>query len=256
MYKPFIFLLLLSAPFVLSAQQIPDKKAKIEMNVELPDETEEAALLHPGELQLETGYLFNKFRDGETANIGLAMLRYGVSKKLELRLLAEDGKRREIYMEKTVQSTYPLAASAKVSLFSGHHSLPDITLITYLKLPFTSRSSEQNSYLSPIFLFAFENKLSEKWKLEYNVGIQQEAYSSHWVWLGNASLHYKIAEPVELFVEYFAQYDDEAEPQHNAGMGIACHLSEYMEVFAAGGTTVNYESYNRFGTFGFAVKKR
>jgi hypothetical protein len=30
-------------------------------------------------------------------------------------------------------------------------------------------------------------------------GIQQEAYSSDWVYLANASLHYKIIDPFEIF---------------------------------------------------------
>ncbi len=224
------------------------------MNVDLPDETEETDLVKKGQWQFETAVLYNAYKKEKSSHIGQGMVRYGVSHNLELRLLVEDGKQRDTYLTSTVQSTYPLAASVKVLLLEDKKGLPDIALVSYLKLPFTSRTKAQQRYWSPIFLAAFQNKWGTKWKLEYNAGIQQEAYSTSWAWLGNASLHYKLAEPLELFAEYYAQYQSKESPQHNIGGGLAYEWGKYVEIYASAGSTVFYEEANHFISTGIAVR--
>lgn len=255
----FLFLTGFALPYTATAQheqQAPPQKAVLtEMNVDMPDETVETDLVEPGQLQAEAAFLYNRFRQASHARIGQLLLRYGVSKRLELRALAEDGCQRDRYMEETVQSTYPLAIGAKLVLLKDHGPLlPDLTLVATLKLPFTSRSGEQAAYWSPIFLLAFQNKLGENWKLEYNAGLQQEAYSTDWLWLANASLHRKIAKPLEVFAEYYAQYAPGEAPQHNLGGGLAWQLSNHTEVYVSGGSTIDYAEHNHFFSGGIAFR--
>ena len=237
-----------------NAQKDTIKKGDDEMNVDLPDETEETDLVKKGQWQLETSVLYNTYKTDKASLIGQALLRYGVSQALELRLLVEDGRQRDTYITSTVQSTYPLAASAKVLLLKDKRGLPDIAFISYLKLPFTSRTKEQQNYWSPIFLLAFQNEWDNKWKLEYNVGAQQEAYSTSWAALGNIALHYKIIDPLEVSAEYYAQYQPGEAPQHNIGAGLAYEWSKHIEIYASAGTTIFYNEANHFINAGIAVR--
>ncbi len=225
-----------------------------EMHVDMPDETEETDLIEKGQIQLETSVLYNRYATLPNSIIGQAMLRYGVHKRIEVRLLMEDGKNRDTYIEKTVQSTAPMAIGAKVALLKDHCWLPDMTLVSYVKLPFTSRSKEQKNYWSPIFLLAFQNKVGEKLKIEYNAGIQQEAYSANWMWLANTSVHYKITDPFEVFVEYYAQFQQQELPVHNAGIGFAWQLNNTLEVYAATGSSIASENTNSFASGGIAIR--
>lgn len=254
MFAVVICLASLSITFAQQDSASKKEKEKEEMNVDLPDETEETDLVQPGQLQIESAFLMNHYKNDKRSYIGQGMVRYGVSERLELRLLVEDGRGRDRYLDKTVQSTYPLAASAKVSLVKDKKGLPDISFVSYVKLPFTSHTSEQKRYWSPIFLAAFQNKLGEKWKLEYNAGVQQEAFGTNWSWLANASLHYKLLQPLEVFVEYYAQYQQLEAPQHNAGGGVAWQINDMLEVYVAGGSTVHYEEPNWFTNGGIAVR--
>lgn len=224
------------------------------MQVDLPDETEETDVLEKRQIQLETGVLYNRYRHEEPSLIGIGMLRYGLTDKVELRLLAEDGRNRDVYLEETVQSTSPFALGTKVSLLQDRRVLPDITAVAYLKIPLTSRSKEQAIYCSPIFLLAFKNELSDDWVLEYNAGLQQEAFGPRWFWLGNVSLHYEIRENLEVFLEYFAQYQRQEEPVHNAGGGIAWQAGPNWEFFLSGGSTLRYQAANYFGMTGLACR--
>jgi hypothetical protein len=182
------------------------------MHTDWPDQSEDVHAMKPGELQLETGFSLTRFSSGEDAAIGHELIRYGFIKQLELRLVVEDGKHRDRYMEETSQSIYPLAASVKYSLIDDHQWLPDITLVGYLKLPFTSRSKEQKAYWSPAFVAAFENNLAEKLKLEYNAGIRQEAYSKEHLWMSTTGFMYDITDKLEVFIEHFAQYQSSKQP--------------------------------------------
>lgn len=245
----------LSVAFSANAQTERKPAARKEMDVDLPDETEETTIIDAGEWQLETSVLHNRYNDGPSSTIGQLMLRHGVSERLEVRLLVEDGRQRDRYMEETVQSTYPLAASAKFVVLKDQKILPDITLVGYLKLPLTGRSRDQNAYWSPILLAAFQHQWGgDRWKLEYNGGAQQEAYSAAWVGLANASLHYKIVESVEVFGEYFAQFQPGEDPQHNVGGGIAWQCGAHVEIYAAAGSSIDTDRWNRFANAGIAFR--
>lgn len=220
----------------------------------MPDETQETDLLPRGEWQIEAAYLHNLYSTGGPSDIGQVLIRYGFSKRLELRFLTEAGSELHKYIENTVQSTFPAAASAKILLLKDHRCLPDITLITYLHLPFYNVEKDKKAYWSSIFLIAFNNELGKKWKLEYNAGLQQEAYSMQWAYILNAAIHYQEVDQLEIFSEYFAQYHPSDNSQHNVGAGLAYQLNNYVEVFAMAGGTVNYAESNHYINAGVAFK--
>ncbi len=224
------------------------------MNVDMPDETEETDLVDVGELQLETAFLHNGYDTGMASNIGQLMLRYGIAQRIELRLLIEDGRQRDRYVEETVQSTSPLAIGTKVSILKDHSWLPDMTFVGYLKLPITSRTNQQKPYWSPILLMAFQHKFGEKWKFEYNLGVQQEAFSTKWNYIGNGSLHYKIADPLEVFIEYYAQFKNGEEPDHNLGGGLAYQIGQSVELYLSSGTRIISSERNHFYAGGVAFR--
>lgn len=252
-----LFLLLLLSGRPLLAQERSSAPPKKEMNVDMPDETEETDLVDPGQLQLETALLYNRYSGRSPSLIGQALLRYGLSERIELRAIAEDGLRRDQYLTETVQATAPLALGTKVVLLKDKPVLPDITFVGYVKLPFTSRSREERLYWSPIFLLAFQHKFAgEKVKLEYNAGIQQESFSSSWQWLGNVSMHCKLSRSLEAFAEYYAQYSPQEAPLHNLGGGLALEIGERMEAYASGGSTIATTDRNYFFAAGLAVRTR
>lgn len=246
---------ILFAKHSLSQQQTDTtKKEESEMNVDLPEQTEGTELVDKGRWQLGTGILYNRYKENPSSLIGRGLLRYGVSKRFELRLLVEDGKERDTYIEETVQSIYPLAVSAKLSLLKDVKGLPDITLITYLKLPFTSHSSEQKAYWSPTFIIAFTNELSDKWKLVYNAGAKQDAYGTEWQVLGNVALHYKLTQKLEIAAEYYAAYQPGENPSHNVGGSISYQVGRDITLYVNAGGTVFYDDQNHFFETGFAFR--
>lgn len=224
------------------------------INTDRPDQTEGVSVLKKGQFQGEFGMVYNKFPDGPSAVVGRGLLRYGLVKNVEVRLLAEDGKERDRFMEETSGSIYPLAASTKIALLKEHAFLPDISLVAYVKLPFTSRSSEQLPYWSASVIAAFQQKLSDKWEVDYNAGYKQQPYEKGHQWLATLSVQYSLTKKGQVFAEYFADYASGEDPQHNADAGLLYQLNDNFQVDLSAGGTLSADPANRFVAAGFAFR--
>jgi len=223
------------------------------MSPDRPDQTEEVHVVPKGKLLIEEGFSVNGFDSGRNALIIRSLIRYGLVKGVELGFLLEQGKERNRYMEETVQSTYPLALRIKVALVEDHAWLPDITFLGYFQLPFSKNDEGEHAHSSVSALLAFANELSDKWKIEYNGGFQQEAFSNKIAWQVYTSLHYQINDKLESFVGSYSQFQHSQKPFHNVDMGLAYKLRENFQVDVAAGKSVGYDERNFFMTAGFSV---
>lgn len=229
------------------------------INTDRPDQTESPHIVSKGKLQLETGFSVNPFdsSDGSTPLIGIAVLRYGITERLEIRAMVDEGRNRDRYIEETTQGIYPLAIGAKALLLEKENGpIPQIALLGWLKLPFTSRSSEQSIYWSPQLLLAFENKIGEKLELEYNIGVKQEAYAKEWQEMASLSAHIEITDKLKAFVEYFGHYQKEEAPIHNADLGLIYLIHPGLQLDLAAGRSISapHEKSNSFGSIGCSLR--
>jgi Putative MetA-pathway of phenol degradation len=240
--------------FLLTGLVYSHAQDKEPFDISIADKTEEPALLKKNETQLEAAFLRNYYTYDPSSSIFQGMVRYGLSNSLEVRLITEQGPGRDRYITKTTQSTYPLAAGMKVKLLENHQWLPDMTLVTYIHIPFAARKKAERLYWSPLIFMAFQHKLSEKWSLDYNAGAQQTAYGNSWAAVLNASVHYKMTDPLEIFGEYFAQYEPLEDPQHNLGGGISYVVNSWLALFVSGGSTIFSADGNYYFSGGAAVK--
>ncbi len=248
-----LFICSLLFPLSLLAQAATDT-----INTDRPDQTEAPFVVRAGSLQIEAGFMLNPFDSsgGKLPMIGMAVLRYGMSKRLELRLMAEEGRERDRFLSETTQGVYPLAIGGKVLLLEQDGILPRAALLAWMKLPFTSRSSSQSVYWSPQVLLAFEHELSDKLELEYNIGGKQAPYRAEWEWMGSTSIHVGISERMTLFLEYFGQYGAGADPVHNADCGLLFLVSPSLQLDISVGRSISApeEQQNSFGAVGFAIR--
>lgn len=232
-----------------------DAYAQDKIESERADQGEDAHALERGQLQVEAGVIYNHFDSGANALIGESMIRYGVMKHLELRVMIEEGKQRDRFIEETVQGFYPLALGTKVILLEKHKSLPDIALSAYVKLPFTSRTREQAAYWSPALFAIFEKELeNKKWDFLGNIGIKQEAYSTSYQWQTVGIVKYEGIKDLNIMAEYFANYQAKEQPVHNLGLGFAYSITNNFEIDLSGGSTVFSNEPNQFVALGFAFR--
>lgn len=155
-------------------------------------------------------------------------------------------------MDETVQSTYPLSAGGKLLILKDHKWLPDMAIVSFVKLPFTAHTKAEEIHWSAMGAFAIEHTFG-KWKLGYAPGIQQQLASADIAETISVSLHYKLMQQLEIFTDYFAQYEHGTEPQHNADAGITYQFSNHIAGFLYAGSSINAPEYNRFLNMGIAI---
>lgn len=221
-----------------------------------PDQTEGTHSVERGNLQIETGATLTHFDDGIEAFTGRLQARYGVAERAELQLVVEDGRQRDRYIEETVQSIYPVALGTRITLVEDKPGLPDIAFVGYLKLPVSSRSSEQKVYWAPTAMAAVSKEFGrqKQYELEANVGIKQDAYSRDISWLGSAALEYYPIKQLYFFGEYFAEYQSGDSPSNNIDGGVAWIVNKNFQLDIAAGTTVHAEQGNQFISAGLAYR--
>lgn len=222
------------------------------LSTDRPDQTDGTNMLRPKEFQVETELYHNTFNEGRAAIISSTLLRYGLLKNVELRMLVEEGRERDKFIEETAQGLFPFALSAKISLLKEHPVLPDIAFITYFKMPLTRRTSE-DVYWSPLFMLAFEKELN-KVTLAANSGIRQATFGTNWLWQASTEVKYEISDRVEVYSEYFAQYARTEKPNNNIDGGLLVYLNNNWMVHAAYGTKIFTHKPNHFVNTGVAVR--
>lgn len=228
-------------------------QAQDKINTDRPDQTDGATVVEPKTLQLETEFYYNKFSSsGKTALISSSLIRYGLFKNMEARLLVEQGQERDLFISETTQGQYPLALSTKITLLKDKKHLPDVALISYLHIPITSYSGNYG-YWSPQVTLVLEKEL-DKLTVTANGSYKQEAFEKTWIWQVSGDLKYELTDRFTVFGEYFAQYAPEDSPVHNADGGLLYHITSDLLVHVAFGHTIFTEERNYFGNAGLAFR--
>jgi hypothetical protein len=243
--KHFILLALLCLPIAVFSQ---DQK----ISTEQPDQSYSGELMNKNEFQFETSVYYNSIKENPNPVIASSLLRYGLLDKIEVRLLVEQGNYRDVYITETAQSTYPLALGAKFGIVKENKNRPGLALVTYMQLPFTN-FDKQNSLWSPAFIGALEKHVSE-FTFTVNGGIKEQAFEHKWETINTADIKYELSDNVQVFGEYFGQFQLHEAPVHNIDAGMLVMLGKNYQVHVAGGTSVAHHPGYYFVNTGFAFK--
>jgi len=245
------------------AQSAADTTVPPELSTDRPDQSEAPRLVPRGYLQAEAGAMVTRFLEEgpavgpRTAHTGVAFLRYGLARRLELRAVLEEGRGRDRFIQETTQGLYPLALGGKVSIVEEQRGLlPEASLVAYVNLPFLARTDSQRRQYNPAFIAAFENKFLERWEIEYNVGWKMDAFDKGYEWMASASLHRELSKKLKLFAEYFAHYPPGDAPLHNWDGGAMYLLADNIQIDAAVGSSIRAQPQNRnfFGAVGLSAR--
>lgn len=243
MFKP-IFSAIFSVLFLSVA-------AQEKISADRPDQSDGTSIVKKRSLQLESELYVNTFTLHHPAIISSSLLRYGVSKKFEARIVAEQGQNRDLFIDETVQGVYPLAIGFKYQFIDDQQPGPAVALITHMQLPVTN-TKENKGYWSPSFILSLEKKFGN-FNITTNSGIKQDAFDSHWSWPMSVDLKYELGKEVEVFTEYFSQYARVSVPDHNADLGISWKCTKRMMLYTAAGCRIFTDEHNYFVNSGIAV---
>lgn len=241
----YLLLLLTGLPVFAFAQ---DEK----ISTEQPDQSYGAEVMEKKQLQIESSLYYNSIKQNPNPLISSNIIRYGLVKNVEVRLLVEQGNYRDVYLTETAHATYPLALGSKVTLLKEQKQVPGIAMVAYISLPFTN-FDHQNSQWSPGLIAAIEKHFSAL-TITLNSGIKEEVFEHKWEYMNTSDFKYEVSEKAQVFAEYFGQYEAHESPVHNADAGFMYLLNSNCQVHLAGGCSIAHQPSYYFLTTGLAFR--
>lgn len=204
------------------------------INTDRPDQSEGTYTLLRGVFQLENGFTF--YRNGFSDNL---MARYGLLKGTEIRL--------ESNFEKMKNQNFlvnDLIFSIKKKVFDENGFFPSFTLVGYSSYEFADNQVDTDICL------AFENTLSEKFVLTYNIGSDNFFKRL----LTTFQLGYSPNDKTYLFGEYYGYFAPHIKPSHNFDTGILYCMTKNFQVDSAIGFSLSEIKSTFFVTFGLSYR--
>lgn len=207
------------------------------INSDRPDQSEGTYILTKNSFQIENGILF---QDKEA--ICNLMIRFGLSKKTELRLVSDFG------ISNYNDNLNTIGISFKRKLLEQNKIIPEITLVGYYRNLIKNKIEFQKQENYALIL-AFQNILSEKLTIGYNFGTNSFGESI----IATLFSNYIFSKKITFYTEYFSSFTKNSLGNHSLDLGIFYLFNNNLQFDFAYGQTI-HKTTNPFITAGFSIK--
>jgi hypothetical protein len=247
----------------------PEEVEKPEMTTTIatdrPDQTECPFIVPVKMFQIETGYQveYDKNASISTKNntYNTTLIKYGVSKQMEFRLIAEylgtSVKDRSIENRTSrVSGMNSITVGAKIFICNQRGWLPKTSLITHLELPYFGSSLFRVKHLAPRFRFLMQHTISERVSFSYNIGGEWDGSSQDATLVYTASLGIGLVRNLGMFIEAYGFVTENSNTQdefngsftndHRFDGGFTYLLNSNLQLDVSGGIGVSKASPDSF----------
>jgi len=167
-----------------------------------------------------------------------ALLRYGLSNNFELRLGWDFlNSNVEIGGNEVFDATgfNPLLLGAKIEITDEHGWVPQIGLLTHLRLPFTAASEFKPENTGIEFIFSFDHTLTDKTGIAYNLGARiGDDRSLEYIY--SLSYGYSITEKLGAYGEIYGVFPEDNQASHLWDAGVTYLVNNNLQLDASIGT--------------------
>ncbi len=242
-----VFFLILQSLIVLAQEQ--DRLN--ELTVDRPGIAEAPFTVSPGMYQLETGFDYYKRTSGEIYFLPVSLLRVGLSKNTELRISVKN------ILDKTssqkLKGFSPLTIGIKTHIIEQRGWIPETDILVDLMIPLG------NSDLQPVqmghdVLLLFQNDLSAKTAINYNVGLAWDGFSNESLFTASFCFNYLPTDKVGLFVEYADFIRKKGMKEHGFDGGFTFLLWPLIQADISTGVSWVNGSQNHFVSSGISIR--
>ncbi|HEX6223506.1 MAG TPA: transporter [Chryseolinea sp.] len=246
--------------FLGLGSRIIAQTSKPEIVTDRPDQTEAPSLVPTGGLQVELGTSIenDKIEDVKVTNYtyATALIKYGINKNFELRVISEYlGQRVELNEAKVVNAAgaSPLALGVKIKIADEHKFWPQAAFIGHINLK--SGSSEfARDYTAADFRFTFAHTLSEQFSLSYNLGAEWNGETPDATFLYTLSLGYLITDRLGAYIEMYSFFPEDSEADHRIDGGLTFKITPVVQWDISAGFGLNEIAPDSFISTGISFR--
>lgn len=162
-----------------------------------PDQTEGVFIVKKNSLQIESGLMLIKnYRTSTTFLAPNTLFKYGIHERLEAQLAFDVQERRNEF------GVLPLSLGFKANLLKENKLIPEVSLIGRLQIKGLGSANYAIRKSLPMFVFAFKNTVSNRFSIEYNLGMQWNDQSSP-SYMFSISNGFDVTEKLSIYLEAF-----------------------------------------------------
>lgn len=227
------------------------------METDRPDQTECPFIVPVNWIQMEMGFNFEKNEPGAHTFVYPTLLsKYGVSKRLELRLitnLLSDRQNNGTHYE-TITGIEPVQVGFKVALLEEKGLIPKTSLIAHLALPQVASTKLHAEKAAPNFVFTLQNTITESIALGYNLGAEWDGFSNVPAWIYRISPGFNIGKKCYAYVEAFGFLQKKETANHNVDGGFAYYLNNNVKFDISAGKGLSEISMDYYIALGASFR--
>ena len=237
-----------------------------------PRKTESPITMPKGYFQIETGFLLQEFRTAvfdpnnpftpatgkfQAFTYNTSLFRYGISDKIELRLIQEVNRSRIRIDNSTVAQSetelLPTYIGTKIHVLNQDGWKPQIGFLAHIGGPLFS-DLELGTEVN--FRFNFQHQLSDNLTLAYNLGgiIDTDANENAFTVLYTLVFGYSITPKLNTFAEIYGFLPGGGINDHQVDFGVVYLVSPNFQLDVFYGTGLNDFSPDNIVGFGFSVR--
>jgi hypothetical protein len=197
--------------FLIAYLTFYNSYAQEEIDTDRPNQTFSAKTLEKGFFQLETGFQFNRIRNGSVKTDSLlyptTTLRYGLFDILELRIFGQAIQQRKKVGElinRDVVGFDNLRAGLKAKIYENKGF--NLGILAYAII--TAGGDFRNEKLRPEIKLLFSNDISEKLELSYNLGWEGSDELKKGTGLFTFVAQYDVFEKLKIYGEYYGALEN------------------------------------------------
>lgn len=234
-----------------------------ELITDRPDITESASIIHPGWLQIETGFslLKDSFVDEAIVNdlsiydLASTLLRYGISGSVELRT----GGSYQIFKsdkgssKNEVTGISDLMIGTKVSLIRDETDQQKFSVLFHLFLPFGQRFFHSETIEPQIILASF-NDIGDNFSLSYNAGGRWNLRDDISSYVLSVSSGFGIINNLSGYAEVFSEFSNVLVPGYFFDGGFVYLLQGNIQIDVSSGFGILNNSSLWFISTGLTVR--
>jgi len=221
------------------------------INTDRPDQSDGTHIVEKNLIQVETGLQFSKFDEATTGFDNVTLIRFGVTRHFEVRLLNQYSVINDIG---NTSGFRPPTISFKNQICDQKGLLPKITFVSYFRLPVTISPAFKGDHLGYTFTLAGRHDLTSKIKIYSNLGFNRDQESTDTNYLATLEANYNVSDRFSCFVEYFGSYAANSSSSNGMDIGfIYAFKNNFAVDLAVGSPTMNL-ALNKFISFGISAR--
>lgn len=230
------------------------------LEADRPDQTETPAIVPARFWQFETGFILEKNEQNsikeENHTHPSVLAKYGVSDKLELRLIIDNSKTviTQSSVKSITQGISPLQIGFKVRIADEKGWIPLTSLIMHVAIPGLASKDLRTDHLAPNFRFTMQHTISKKISLGYNLGAEWDGNSPVATGIYTITGGYKFSERWGCYVELYGFLPERSKAQHSFDAGITFFPLKNIMLDVSAGFALNQYAPDYFIGTGFSIR--